>query len=70
MQSKTGLDAAKSSSKRAVQKTAETTGNLIGNKIAVKITSIAKSKNDDKTKKVEEIPPEKRQQINDDLRLF
>ena len=69
MQSKTGLDAAKSSSKRAVQKTAEATGNLIGNKIAVKITSIAKSKSDDKTKKVEEIPPEKRQQINDDLRF-
>ena len=69
MQSKTGLDAAKSSSKKAVQKTAEATGNLIGNKIAVKITSIAKSKNDDKTKKVEEIPPEKRQQINDDLRF-
>ena len=67
---KTGLDAAKTSSKRAVQKTAEATGNLIGNKIAVKITSIAKSKSDDKTKKVEEIPPEKRQQINDDLRLF
>ena len=67
---KTGLDAAKTSSKRAVQKTAEATENLIGNKIAVKITSIAKSKSDDKTKKVEEIPPEKRQQINDDLRLF
>ena len=69
MQSKTGLDAAKSSSKRAVQKTAEATENVIGNKIAVKITSIAKSKNDDKTKKVEEIPPEKRQQINDNLRF-
>ena len=36
---------------------------MIGNKIADKVTSIGKSKNDDKSKKVEEIyiPPEKRQ---------
>ena len=48
------------------------TGDLIGNKIADKITSIGKSKNDDKTKKAEElyILPEKRQQIIDDLKLF
>ena len=52
---KTGIDAAKAASKRVVQKTAEATGNLIGNKIANEITSIGKSKNDDKTKKVEEI---------------
>ena len=65
--SKTGMDAAKIASKRAVQKTAEATGDLIGNKIADKITSIGKSK-----EKPEEIyiPPEKRQQIIDDLRLF
>ena len=31
---KTGIDAAKTASKRVVQKTAETTGDLIGNKIA------------------------------------
>ena len=31
---KTGIDAAKAASKRAVQKTAETTGDLIGKKIA------------------------------------
>ena len=37
---KTGIDAAKTASKRVVQKTAETTGDLIGNKIADKITSI------------------------------
>ena len=69
---KTGIDATKSSSKRVVQKTAEATGDLIGNKIADKITSIGKSKEKEKTKKVEEIyiPPEKGQQIIDDLDLF
>ena len=67
---KTGIDAAKTASERVVQKTAEVTGDLIGNKIADKITSIGKSK--EKTNKPEEIyiPPEKRQQIIDDLRLF
>ena len=60
--SKTGID---------VQKTAEATGDLIGNKIADKITSIGKPEEKTK-KKLEEIyiPPEKRQQIIDDLRLF
>ena len=67
---KTGIDAAKPTSKRVVQKTAEATGDLISNKIADKITSIGKSK--EKTNKPEEIyiPPEKRQQIINDLRLF
>ena len=67
---KTGIDAAKTASKRVVQKTAEATGDLIGNKIADKITSIGKSK--EKTNKAEEIyiPPEKGQQIIDDLKLF
>ena len=41
---KTGIDAAKTSSKRVVQKTAEAGGDLIGNKIADKITSIDKPK--------------------------
>ena len=69
---KTRIDAPKTVSKRVVQKTAETTGDLIGNKIADKITSIGKPKEKEKTKKLEEIyiPPEKRQQIIDDLRLF
>ena len=35
---KTGIDAAKTASKRAVQKTAEAAGDFIGNKIADKIT--------------------------------
>ena len=41
---KTGIDAAKTASKRVVQKTAEATGDLMGNKIADKITSVGKSK--------------------------
>ena len=41
---KTGIDAAKTASKRVVQKTAEATGDLIGNKIADKITSLGKAK--------------------------
>ena len=54
---KTGIDAAKTASKRVVQKTAEATGDLIGNEIADKIKEIY-------------IPPKKRQEIIDDLRLF
>ena len=67
---KTGIDAAKTTSKRVVRKTAETTADLIGNKITDKITSVGKPK--EKTNKTEEIyiPPEKRQQIIDELRLF
>ena len=41
---KTGIDAAKTVSKRIVQKTAETTGDLTGNKIAHKITLASKQK--------------------------
>ena len=67
---KTGVDAAKTASERVVQKTAEATGDLIGNKIADNITSLAKPK--EKTKKVEEIYilPEETQQIIDDLQLL
>ena len=64
---KTGIDAAKTASKRVVQKTAEAAGDLIGKTIADKITSIGKPKEKEtkkkkKTKKAEEIciPPEKR----------
>ena len=41
---KTGVDAAKIASKRVVQKTAVATRDLIGNKIADKITSKGKPK--------------------------
>ena len=62
---KTGIDAAKTASKRVVQKTAETTGDLIRNKIG-------KTKSNDKEDERQEIyiPPEKRQQTIHDLRLF
>ena len=61
----------KTASKRAIQKTAEATGDLIGNKIADKITSVSKKKsnnNDDIeliTHKKRYISPEERQQIID-----
>ena len=75
---KTGKDFAKTASKRVIKKTSEATGNLIGNKIADKITSISKPKNKkekDEINEMEEtqqiyIPPEKRKQIINDLRLF
>ena len=72
---KTGIHAAKTASKRVVLKTAEATGDLIGNKIADKITSIGKPKEKENTKETKEteqvyFPQEKRQQIIDDLRLF
>ena len=75
---KTGMDAAKTVPKKVVQKTAEATRDLIGNKIANKVTSLGKTKSDgkengkEKGKEEQEvyIPPEKRQQIIDDLRLF
>ena len=62
---KTGIDAARTASKRVVQKTAEATGDLIGNIIADKITSIGKPKEKEKAKEIEEIyiSPEKRQQL-------
>ena len=76
-------DAIKTTSKRAIQKSAEATGDLIGNKIADKITSVSKKAikelhNNDKTKdedvekttcKKRYISPEERQQIIDELRL-
>ena len=61
---KTGMDATKTASKRVVQKTAEATGDLIGNKIADKINTIGKPKEKEnaKTKEIEEIyiSPEKK----------
>ena len=76
-ETKTGIEAAKTASKRVPQTTAEAAGDLTGNKIADQITSLDKSKKKkkerkDKTNEVEEIyiPTEKRRQIVDDLRLF
>ena len=69
---KQGSEFARTAGKRIVQKSAEATGDLIGNKIADKITSFGKLKNKEKETSEEEItiPPEKRQQIINDLRLF
>ena len=65
---KTGIDAEKNGSKKVVQKTAEDTGDLIGNEMADKITSVGKSKNKEKKDETSEvgeiyIPPEKRKQF-------
>ena len=69
-----GINFDKTAGKRIVQKSAEATGDLIGNLIADKITSLGRSKNKEKENKRGEpeeiIPPKKRQQIIDDLRLF
>ena len=75
---KTGKDFAKTASKRVVQKTSEATGDLTGNKIADKITTIGKPKNKkekDEINEMEEkkeihIPPERRKQIINDPKLF
>ena len=69
---KTGIDATKTASERVVQTTAEATGELIGNKIADKITLLGKKKSNEKEDERQEIyiPLEKKQQIIDDLRLF
>ena len=68
---KTWIDPAKTTSKRVVQRTAKATEDLIGNKIAEN-TTLEYKPNEKETKKLGEIdiPPEKRQQIIDDLRLF
>ena len=71
---KSTTDAIKTDSKRAIQKTVEATGDLIGNKIADKITSVSRkpsNNNDDDdddnveltTHKKRHISPEERQQI-------
>ena len=76
-------DAIKTASKRAIQKTAEATGDLIGNEIADKITSASNKKpakalqnNETEEEDVEIAPPKKRyispgerKQIIDELRL-
>ena len=58
---KTGIDAAKTASKRVVQKNTEATY-FIGNKVADKITSLSKTKSKEKEDKRQEIYilPEKR----------
>ena len=72
----TGKDFAKIAGKKVLTKSEEATGDMIGNKIADRITK--SSRNEDKKKDdriMEEtqeliIPPEKREQIIRDLKLF
>ena len=74
----------KTASKRATQKTEKGTGDLFGNKIADKITSVSKRKSDKELTNVETkeesdveitthkkryVSPEERQQIIDELSL-
>ena len=79
---KSTTDAIKTESKRSIQKTAEATGDLIGNKIADQITGVSKklsnnnNNNNNNNEDVEitahkkrYIPPEGRQQIINELSL-
>ena len=76
------MDAIKTASKRAIQKTTEATGDLIVNKIADKVTSVSKKTAEDlhnneteeedvksTTPKERYISPEERQQNIDELML-
>ena len=72
---KSTTDAIKTAPKRAIRKIAEATGNLIGNKIADKITSVSKKSNNNEdveitTNKKGYISPEERQKIINELRLL
>ena len=76
---KSATDAIKTASKRAIQKAAEATGDLVGKKIADKMTSVSKKSTKklptiDKdvelaTHEKKHISPEERQQIIDELKL-
>ena len=71
-----GKDFAKIAGKKVLTKSAEATGDFIGNKIADRITKSARNKEqkeDDRTMEETQeiiIPPEKREQIIRDLKLF
>ena len=77
---KSATDALKTYSKQVIQKTAEATGDLIGNQIAERITKVSKNSQQHNSETVtnehdKEIPkekyvsPEERQEIIDELRL-
>ena len=76
---KSATDGIKTASKKAIQKTVETTQDLVGNKIADKITSVSKKSTKKlpnigedvelATPKKRYISPEERRQIVDELRL-
>ena len=76
---KSTTDAMKTASKRVIQKTAEATGDLIGNKFADKITSVSKKTSNNNNNNNEDveltthkkgyISSEQRQQVINELRL-
>ena len=49
---KTGINGVKTASKRVIDKTDEVTGDLVGNKIAEKITKVGKTKSKEKEDKI------------------
>ena len=71
-----GKDFAKIAGKKVLTKRAEATGDLIGNKIANRITKSTRNKSQKEDDRIMEetqeklIPPEKREQIIRDLKLF
>ena len=71
-----GKDFAKIAGKIVLTKSGEATGDLIGNKIADRITKSTKNKAQKEDDRIMEeiqeiiIPPEKREQIIKDLKLF
>ena len=71
-----GEDFAKIAAKKVLHKSAEATGEMIGNKIADRITKSSRNKAQKEDDRIIEetqeliIPPEKREQIIRDLKLF
>ena len=71
-----GKDFAKIAGKKVLTKSAEATGDLIGNKIADRITKSTRNKEQKEDDRIMEetqeilIPPQKREQIIRDLKLF
>ena len=71
-----GKDFAKIAGKKVLTKSAEATGDLIGNKVPDRITRSARNKTQKEDDRIMEetqeipIPPEKRKQIIRDLKLF
>ena len=71
-----GKDFAKITGKKVLTKSAEATGDVIGNKMADRITKSSRNKTQKEDDRIMEetqeliIPPEKREQIIRDLKLF
>ena len=71
-----GKDFAKIAGKKVLHKSAEAAGDMIGNKIADRITKSSRNKAQKEDDRIMEeiqelvIPPEKRKQIIRDLKLF